>query len=725
MLLNAFRQTVRQSVRFELICLIVLPFLFWIFCFRDFIFCSLGFSNDAVSYYQHIGFFTDNISKGIYPLWDPFWCDGAPYHFFLRRIGDVNPLFMFIVMLKWVGVSHEAAYIAFILFNYFLAMVAFYLIAKRLFKDAFFAFTCYVLLLFSCWGTQLFYTYIILIFLPIIWFFYFLMSFANKQKPFAFIGMFFCAGIILTTYIPFYFLIILTIFTLTYALFYGRQLLDFAKQSFIFVNSHRLLTALCAAFLIMSCIPALIFYQESKAGEFVLPLRHAGSDESSAVAVSISNVTSGDIINNGSFDKTFEAMPIVNMGDFYIPHLFFIFLLCMMAGRVNKFIYFIFANLVLLAAITTTNAASLHQFLYDHVVLFKFIRNIYYFFWLAILPLGVLMAVAGFKSLLQAIETSSNKIGWSIYLLLCHVAFILFIFLYGSATWAVVTATLLSLAYFGQQLWGNKRYTVWAGIGLIFLAAFIQSADVYSHFKENFNGPQKNEYTAGEYSSYPYTRKVSSAEQESATANEDMIAGLKFNIYYSTTGYALLTRYINPHVLDVYSSHKFYWVDKVLPYDNQDAFLKRLESDMRSRRNVAYILRSGSSVDDWRANPSASAYAQPVEGPSAQLKVIGFTANTLVIKTKLDQERFLVINDNYNSGWHATINGQPVKLFMTNGSYKGLWVPPGESVITLQFSSVARYCLHVSLMLMFMAVFIYWVILMVNERRRQEDQAHV
>jgi len=63
----------------------------------------LPLTADAISYFDHIGFYTDSLSKGIYPLWDPFWNDGAPYHFFLRRIGEVNPLLFLIILLKWVG----------------------------------------------------------------------------------------------------------------------------------------------------------------------------------------------------------------------------------------------------------------------------------------------------------------------------------------------------------------------------------------------------------------------------------------------------------------------------------------------------------------------------------------------------------------------------------------------------------------------------------------------
>ena len=186
---------------------------------------------------------------------------GRPNHFFLRRIGDVNPLLFLMIVLKWLGVPSAVAYLIFLGMYYFLAMWAFYLIARFLFKDRFFAFIAYILLLFSSWGSEIFYNYIIIIFVPIIWFFYFLLCFSKAPQKGYFLGMCLCVGLIVTTYIPFFFLTILAIFTVLYILFYRRLFLDFLKRSFQFFNRHKFLTIFCIVFLLVSCIPALVFYQ--------------------------------------------------------------------------------------------------------------------------------------------------------------------------------------------------------------------------------------------------------------------------------------------------------------------------------------------------------------------------------------------------------------------------------------------------------------------------------
>ena len=101
----------------------------------------------------------------------------------------------------------------------------------------------------------------------------------------------------------------------------------------------------------------------------------------------LKNVASGDIISHGYFDRIFDDHAHMDMGDIYIPYVFFLILLCHLCARVNKLIFFLLFNILGLSLITITSAAGVHRFLYEHVIIFKFIRNIYYFFWLAMLPM--------------------------------------------------------------------------------------------------------------------------------------------------------------------------------------------------------------------------------------------------------------------------------------------------------------------------------------------------
>jgi len=675
----------------------MVPYICWGFCFRHFFLGHLPLFEDAISYADHIRFYTDNLSHGVYPLWDPTWCDGAPNDFFLRRIGDANPLLFLIVLLKWFGVSSSTAYLIFLGVYYFLAGWAFYLIARLLLVDRFFAFMAYVLLLFSSWGSEIFYNYIIIIFLPIIWFFYFLLSFSRKAQRAYFLGICFCAGMIVTTYIPFFFLTIMVVFSFLCALFYWHELSDFLKRSLGFFIKNKVFTILCICFLLISCIPGLLFYKESKSGDFVLPGRHSGADSSSAIAVGLDNVASGDIISHGYFDRILDNHTHLDMGDIYLPYVFFLILLTSTFARAYKLIFFLLFNILAIALITVTSAAGVHRFLYEHVIIFKFIRNIYYFFWLAILPMGILLSVAAFKSLLESIDRSSKKAYWLLYIIACHLIFIFFLRGHQEVLWGAWTAIGISLLYFLLYFFCEKKISYLIGFCMIFLAVFIQSAQVYESLSGNLFRVQKN---------------VEIREH----LNVASAPLAKMDIYYSSSLFAILVKYIDPQVLDDYRGHKLMLYDNVVPCEDNTAFLKTLQLAMANNANIAFVPRSESTPGNWVSKQSASLHADNDPITSGKVSVVSFDANTWVLRTHLADNQFLVINDNYNLGWHAFINGHPTRLFRANFSFKGVWVPAGDSKIVLRFSDPKEYIFRFFLIGLFAGTFLYLLVLLKRNR---------
>ena len=145
-------------------------FMIWIFTFRGFLSSKFELTSDALSYYDHTRFFIENLRHGIYPLWDPFWFNGAPNDFFLRRIGAFNPLYLIILLLKSVGIPYTLSYLWFLAAYYWSGMIAFYLLAMRIYQNRFLAYTGYLILLFSALGTRLFDSYMMLVTVPLIWF---------------------------------------------------------------------------------------------------------------------------------------------------------------------------------------------------------------------------------------------------------------------------------------------------------------------------------------------------------------------------------------------------------------------------------------------------------------------------------------------------------------------------------------------------------------------------
>jgi hypothetical protein len=681
-----------NTSRYE-VPLLVIPFILWIFCFRYFFTGHLALQADAIPYFDQINFYTENFKKGVFSLWDPTWFNGAPYHFFLRRFGDVNPLLFLIVFLKLIGVPAAAAYLVFLGVYYFLAGWAFYLIARLLFTDLFYAFSAYVLFLFSSWGSEVFYNYIIIVFVPIIWFFYFLLRFSRAPQKSSFLGLCFCLGLIATTYIPFFFLTIISIFGFFFMVFYGRPLMDFLKSSISFFAKNKFFTAFCLVFLLIACVPAIMFYKESKSGEFVLPDRHSGADVSSAVAVGLQNAASGDIISHGYFDRIFDDQEHLDMGDIYIPYIFFLVLLCATCARVNKLIFFLLFNILAMSLITITNAAGVHRFLYEHLLIFKFIRQIYYFFWLSMLPMLILLSVAAFKSLLTAISASSKKTVWLIYIVICHALFLVFLCSREGVLEGAWVAVLIALGYFLVYFLCQQKISYAVGFAAILLAVFLQSAQVYAYLDKKLLLAE---------------RVVAHPEQEHQQTKRQ-----RPGLYYASYWYAILNTYLDPQIFGDYAARPFIFYDNVMPEAETPEFFKSLQAVFDAHTNIAFVPRLESKDEDWRKGYDAPVDLDPVA--SGALSLGHSDSNTWILKSHLSRSRFLVLNDNYSRDWHAFINGHEAHIFRANVSFKGLWVPAGDSDILLRFSTPKTYALHFALIAFFAGTFSYLLMLLKKE----------
>jgi hypothetical protein len=102
---------------------------------------------------------------------------------------------------------------AYVVVYYFLGAFGFYCLAKVLFKDRRVAYIGYLMLLFSGIGASIFNQVTILeLFVPAVWFFVFLLRFADGYLRSDFLGLSFSAMILTIAYLPFYFAALLMFF---------------------------------------------------------------------------------------------------------------------------------------------------------------------------------------------------------------------------------------------------------------------------------------------------------------------------------------------------------------------------------------------------------------------------------------------------------------------------------------------------------------------------------
>ena len=265
--------------------MIGLSFLLWIFLFRDFLSGKSALVYDAISYYDHIKFYIENIRHGVFPLWDPVWSYGSPNDFFLRRIGPFNPCLFLIPLFDFLGLTYTRAYLAYLAVYYLIGLIGFYLLANRLFGDRKIAFAAYALLLFSALGTRLFDSYIVLMCVPMAWFFYFLTAFTQNPQRRYLLGMTFALMNVMTTYIPFYFITVLLLFLACFVVVYARDLSKIFVRYFAFLKNNKIFMVFCIVAFLCACAPGFIFFKDSRKGEFVLPSRYSGASVDSALAV--------------------------------------------------------------------------------------------------------------------------------------------------------------------------------------------------------------------------------------------------------------------------------------------------------------------------------------------------------------------------------------------------------------------------------------------------------
>jgi hypothetical protein len=72
-----------------------------------------------------------------------------------------------------------------------------------------------------------------------------------------------------------------------------------------------------------------------------------------------------------------------------------------------------------------------------------------------------------------------------------------------------------------------------------------------------------------------------------------------------------------------------------------------------------------------------------MSGETAQID--SYSSSEIQIKTKLINDRLVVVANMYAPGWKATIDGRPTSLYRTNYIFQGVVVPEGEHILKIQY----------------------------------------
>jgi hypothetical protein len=679
---------------------ICFSFAVWVFAFRGFLTSKFALISDAASYYDHTKFFIENLGHGVYPLWDPFWNNGAPNDFFLRRIGALNPFYLFILLLKSVGIPYTLSYLWFLGTYYWSGMIAFYLLARRIYQDSFIAYGGYLILLFSALGTRLFDSYMMLVTVPLIWFFYFLTAFSQTPRKHFFLGMMLFGMILAGTYIPLYFLIILGLFSVLFFLIYFDFIPEILRRYVQFFKENKILVLSSLLILIFSFFPVISFFHDSARGQVVLPIRHGDADLGGALAVPHQTLDWG-AVEDLMYSSFFSDLRLYKFAVVYVPFFSVILIILGFIGRINRRAVFLFLLGVVLFCGIVPHGLPFYDFFYRHVFFLKYFRNLHFFIWFFLIPLFVMFALEQWKLFAEIrLPGPRQRYFLLIYVFFVHVIVFLFVWWRKDAVSATYVMIFLSLALCSMMALRLLRPDVW-GFALLTLTVLIQPLQAYYYFSLK---------AIAHVHPYDYDFSYTSLKiKNTDLIKPENIPPVKQTLYYASGGYNFVYQNISDHALAKYLQNKFILVDR-LEYVDRDAAAGGLERNFLTDADSAVVFKN--KENDLKLNgndPHPPSQGLRIDGNSTEFKLLSFDADHVRVRLDVPYEKFLIYNDSYDPYWRVSIDGRPAMLNEVNGAFKGVWVPAGRSVVEFSYGCWWQYAMNI-LLSVFALIFLAGVI---------------
>ncbi len=681
-------------------------FVLWGYSFWAFLSRDVQMVSDAVSFYDHLKFYIDNIILGVYPYWDPSWSCGSPNEFFLRRIGPFNPFLLLISIPYKLGLPYWAAFAGFITFYFFLGMAGFYKLTLEILKDQRMAIVAFVLLSFSSLGTRVFDSYIMMILTPVIWFFYFGFVFGRLGRKSSFLGMVFCAMLLLTTYVPFYFLVLVLSFAVFFIPVFPKESKGFFLNLKDFIVREKWLFLFCVAAIGLASWPGVAFFQSASQGIFSMPLRHFNGPDPHMLTVK-PDVTSYWAIPEELLFASFYVtdLRLFDFAVFYVPLFAVILFFLGAVTSVNRKTFFILLWGLFFVAMGSPYGVGLYEFLYKHIFFFKYFRNLHFFLWLVILPLLIILVVEQLRLLLNMIDESrTRKSWWLFYIIAVHLAIGGLLYWQQNvnfSTWAVLGLSFVFfIAYTCRWLSSSMI------CGFCFLVIVMQPVEAYQNL-------QRNAYKTNELSYYDY---FSPEFQYTRGQKEPLIWDFENSgrnpveknkpIYFGTGWYNLLWNNVYSKVIKNYTHAKFVLYDNVAAFDERGRNWDLVSQAWTKNLNLAFLPQETALEKENHPVSGFSSSALIIEKGDQQLRVTDFDTNRVKLKTDLLTRKFLVFNDCYYPGWRAYVNGKEVKLYRANVAFKGIWVPAGKHDVEFVFVSGWRYWMEPALVVFYFVFFV-------------------
>ena len=717
------KQTIKRNA---LVCFMMgFSFLLWSFLFRNFFLLKAAMDHDGKAYYRMNVLFWENMVRGVYPMWEYYRDWGFSFGSDIRFIGEFNPYHLVPIILLKIGLPIHLTYFFYAYTYYFVGVIGFFLVSKRIVKDVNYAFICSIIYLFSSLGINIFFNYCeVVISVCAVWFFYFFVRFFSDYDKASFVGLTFSMMIIMITYMPFHFLTIFLVAILFYFVIKPKKTWEHLRMFVSFAVRHKLLVLFCVISVLIATIPGAIWYFSAKTGNFIVNYRQLGTSGESAAMVGKSVVSAGGLLGPLTFENLFSGFSYIKHQVSYFSLSVFCYLILGLSlvnrATKNQIIYFCVSLLMFL--ISLTYVSGIHGFLYDHIYFFKLYRNVYYLLQMA-LPFIILFIVTQLKSFLEIkMESKTIRVMYLLFNMLIHGLFVVFLKGMDNIIVTSYITTFCSYIFFSLIIIGFiKRDGIVFSL-MLYLLVILQPVEVFTHYSSNLSERKVYKTNILKRPVFYYKRLESGEVQHIEKDAYADFNGMRKRGFYKYAGVPWreqLLRNIDFNVLQDYVRNKFIIYDQVRGIGKGYIDWALFEKILKNKRNVALISDDNKELQSGTKTRISHTY-QVVEKNSDEFEVVEFDVNYIKIQTNFSSRRFLVYNDNFHSFWRVFQNGKKQKLYRTNLSFKGVWIEPGENVTVFKYGTGLHHFAIWGCFVLFYSMFGYCVFLHCKKRNKNE-----
>ncbi len=702
-------------VRFWALCL---PLIFWLWLHH---WGNIAPQVDNLYFSYWVTYHFEYIVKGVFPLWDPFRSWGWPNLTDPRFFGEYNPLYLVIPVLLIFQVPPFVAFNVFLCLLYIVGSLGFYLLVKCIWEDEFTALLAYTIFVVSMLGELLFSQLALpLILFSTIWFFYFFISFLkadviNEQRK-SFAGLVFSIMIIVTTYLPFFFLVILVAATVAVLLSRPAIFRDIFRKVLTFVPHCPFLFAAGVAAVGLACLPGLIWWLSTANGDTVISTARNGFGEVQSGTVPLGMIERSSLAAQTSIGEIFSDQDFVMNTFCYVP-VFLVILLT--AGffqrmRVNHRIIFLMAFGLFLFALA--GVTPVHEFLYKHIFFVRMFRNLY-LLGPFIVMLMVILATGQLRSLLGSF--SQGRAGRGLYMLMIacvHAGWLTALLSQERVLWSSYATLVLSMGMFvtyGLGFFDRRGALLLAGF---MLTAMLQPGQLVTEYWKVWRGgtvdTRKGEEPAFAYTR-PYRGQFPAMEQgwNLVPKRKRDMSGFLNEGYFGSRYSALLYSNIAAEDLQKYVAHKFVIYSQVSYMDSDHPDWGLVSRSLKGLLPQALVAEEQAV---HAAGGKAVEAPLLVSGPSDVLTVLAFDPNRVRLRTNLPARSFLVFNDSYYPGWKVYVDGKEQPLIRANIAFKGVWVNEGARRVEFKFGGLGTYALRWFLSALFLGWLSYVILIFIR-----------